>query len=99
MSQTMQDLIDLQGADANVVSADADTIAADNVKLTADQATSVTDLQKQSDDGTFFQSSLVTTGPVATVSTGSVTIFAAPGTVIPANTPIPLASSVAVPGS
>jgi hypothetical protein len=97
--QTMQDLIDLQSADANMVAGDAATIDADQLKLTNDQATQQTDLTTQSNDANFFQTSLVETGPVATVNQGSVTIFAAPGAVIPANTPIPLASSVAVPGS
>jgi hypothetical protein len=97
MSQTMQDLIDLQSSDAALITNDQATIASDNAKLTQDTAQLGTDQATQVTDASSFQASLVMTGPVGSVVNGSVYLFAAPGTVIMPNTPYPLASSVPAP--
>jgi hypothetical protein len=101
MGQTMQDLINQGASDQAQVTTDEATIAADQVKLTADQTTLTTDEVSQVTHSSQFDAALQQTGPVGSVSGDglSVTIFAAAGAVIPANTPIPLASSVPVPAA
>jgi hypothetical protein len=99
MSQTMQDVINLQTSDAVAVATDQTTIAADAAKLNADQGQLGADQATEATDASNFASYLVTTGPVASLTPDntSVVVYAAPGAVIPAGTPIPLASSVPVP--
>ena len=97
MLTTMQDLLNLQDTDAATITTDTQTISTDQAALTAAQGQLTTDQATQLADSNTLDAALVETGPVGSVVGNTVTIVAAPGTAISANTPYPLASSVPIP--
>ena len=96
---TMQDLINQDAADAAKVATDGANITSLTTQLTAAQGQQTTDQATQVSDQGTFNTALATTGPVGSLSADglSVVIYAAPGQTIPANVPIPMASTVQVP--
>jgi hypothetical protein len=98
---TMADLAAAQTTDAATIAADTATIAAAVAAVTADTAQQTTDTTTQATDAATFSAALVTTGPIAIVSTDGtvVSVYVATPATPPGYslTTYPIASTVTIP--